>query len=257
LLSSWFIDTKRCFCISPPALSSIEEEVNDDTWKEQSGKDSKPFIFLNGIEYLGSLSDQLLFDMSFGCRDLRVEREKSTSHDAEQRNKIERREKIWLVNKLYLYKLGHVNASYPPVSGSARPGRPVAFHLKNSVLYVFGPAEETITIYHLFAPPYYSLRHQDRTDTLSYTEIVGAPVLFVDYLQFWFPHATIATCFTRPLFASSSYKLLPRSSSSYPFQHLRKFCLRKNRRVLSRDSSKPIVGFFRFHMYSLRAEFVS
>jgi hypothetical protein len=90
------------------------------------------------------LSDQLLFDMTFCCRDLRVKKKEiSAGTNAEERRKIkqlerktDRMEDTWLKNAKNFYNLGHVNASIPPASD--RAGRPVAFHLVNSVLsYVF------------------------------------------------------------------------------------------------------------------------
>jgi len=89
------------------------------------------------------LSDQLAFDTAFSCRDLRVKKKEiSAGTNAEERRKIKQRERktdrtedTWLKNAKYFYNLGHVNASTPPASD--RAGRPVAFHLDNSVPYVF------------------------------------------------------------------------------------------------------------------------
>ena len=91
------------------------------------------------------LSDQLLFDVAFSCRGLRVEK-KEAYHgtNANKRRKIEQREQktdrgqdMWLKFAQMFYNLAHVNASTPPASGSDRPGRPVVFNLGNSVPYVF------------------------------------------------------------------------------------------------------------------------
>ena len=91
------------------------------------------------------LSDQLLFDMAFSCRGLRVEKkEVYDGTNADERRKIEKRERktdrgqdMWLKFAQMFYNLAHVNASFPPASGSDRPGRAVVFNLGNSVPYVF------------------------------------------------------------------------------------------------------------------------
>ena len=91
------------------------------------------------------LSDQLLFDIAFSCRGLRVEKkEVYDGTNADERRKIEKRERktdrgqdMWLKFAQMFYNLAHVNASFPPASGSDRPGRAVVFNLGNSVPYVF------------------------------------------------------------------------------------------------------------------------
>jgi len=84
------------------------------------------------------LSDQLLSDMTFCCRNLRVE---------EKGRDAVRREEIWLKNKNNFFNLGHVNVSYPPASGSNRPGNPIVYHLNSFLPPVFDFAEETESIY--------------------------------------------------------------------------------------------------------------
>ena len=90
------------------------------------------------------LSDQLLFDIPFSCRGLRVEKKEmyTPGINAEERRAIERRNRetdrgqdMWLKNAKFFFNLGHVNASIP--SASDRPGRPLAFYLDNDVSYVF------------------------------------------------------------------------------------------------------------------------
>jgi len=95
------------------------------------------------------LSDQLLFDMAFSCRDLRVkQKETNAGNNAKERREMKKRERkteraedMWLKNAKNFYNLGHMNASTPPASGSNRPGRPVAFHLNYFVPYVFSGTE--------------------------------------------------------------------------------------------------------------------
>ena len=87
------------------------------------------------------LSDLLSFDMTFCCRDLRV---KEKGRDAI------RREGIWLKNKNNFFNLGHVNVSYPPASGSNRPGNPLVYFSNSFVPPVFDFEEETeenVTVY--------------------------------------------------------------------------------------------------------------
>ena len=94
------------------------------------------------------LSDQLLFDIPFSCRGLRVEKKEmyTPNINAEKRRAIElrnretdRRQDMWLKNAKNFFNSGHVNASFP--SASDRPGRPLAFYLDNDVSYVFSDSE--------------------------------------------------------------------------------------------------------------------
>ena len=76
------------------------------------------------------VSDQLLFDMTFSCRDLRVEEE-------EKGGDAIRREEIWMKIKNNLFNLGHVNVSYPLASGSQRPGDSIVYFSNSFVPAVF------------------------------------------------------------------------------------------------------------------------